>query len=361
FALESSLYISNRHKVTDQLTLEYGLRYNNFTQLGPGTVYTFDGEGEVSNSQEYGEWESVVSYHGLAPRFTGTYVLNEQQSIKGGYARTYQYLHLLSNSTGGTPVDLWLPSSNNIAPEVADQISLGYFRNFDDNRYEFSVEAYYKNLQRVIDYKPGATITLNPEVEGELLFGDGRAYGIEFYLKKKAGRFTGWLSYTLARSQRQFDEINGGAWFSATQDRIHDISLVAMYQWTERISLSAAWVYWTGNAVTFPTGQYTIDGQVYNYYGERNANRMPDYHRLDVGLNIDGKKYKQDRNPVTGELVTVPKRFQSSWNFSCYNLYGRENAYTISFQPSSVDPTQSEAVRLALFKWVPSVTWNFEF
>ncbi len=361
YALESSLYVSNRHKMTDQLTLEYGLRYNNFTQLGPGTIYTFDAAGEVSSSQEYGDWEPVVTYHGLAPRVTGTYVLNERQSIKGGYARTYQYLHLLSNSTGGTPVDLWLPSSNNIAPEAADQVSLGYFQNFNDNMFEFSVEVYYKALQNAIDYKPGATITLNPEVEGELLYGDGRAYGVEFYLKKKSGRFTGWLSYTLARSQRQFAEINGGEWFSATQDRIHDLSLVAMYQLSERVSVSATWVYWTGNAVTFPTGQYTIDGQVYNYYGERNANRMPDYHRLDVGLNLDGKRYKQAKDPVTGELITVPKRFQSSWNFSCYNLYGRENAFSVNFQPSAADPTQSEAVRLALFKWVPSVTWNFEF
>jgi len=361
YALESSIYLSNLQKVTDKLSLEYGIRYNNFTQLGPGTIYTFDTEGNITDTQEYGSQEPVVTYHGLAPRLTGSYVLNDRQSIKGGYARTYQYLHLLSNSTGGTPVDLWLPSSNNIAPEIADQVSLGYFQNFADNAYEFSIEAYYKDLQNVIDYKPGANVTLNPEVEGDLLYGDGRAYGVEFYVKKRKGRLTGWISYTLSRSERQFEEINRGEWFSALQDRRHDFTIVGMYQITDRITVSATWLYYTGNAVTFPTGQYVVDGTVYNYYGDRNANRMPDYHRLDVGLTIDGKKYKEVRDKESGELKTVPKRFQSSWNFSCYNAYGRQNAFSINFQPTEADPTQSEAVQLSLFRWVPSVTWNFSF
>ena len=172
---------------------------------------------------------------------------------------------------------------------------------------------------------------------------------------------TGWLSYTLSRSQRQFAAINRGEWFSAIQDRIHDISIVGIYQLSKRVSLSATWVYWTGNAVTFPTGQYTIGGEVFNYFGDRNANRLPDYLRLDVGLTIEGKKYKQGNDPVTGKLTTVPKRIQSSWNFSVYNAYGRQNAFSVDFQPSEAAPTQSEAVRLALFRWVPSVTWNFEF
>jgi len=227
--------------------------------------------------------------------------------------------------------------------------------------FEFSTEVYYKWLQNAIDYKTGAQITLNPEVEGELLFGKGRAYGIEFYLKKRKGNFTGWVSYTLARTERQLDEVNQGEWYPAKQDRTHDISLVLMYNLSERVKLSSTFVYYTGNAVTFPTGKYVVDNQTINLYSDRNASRMPAYHRLDVGLVWDGKNYRMKTNPETGEQEKVNKKVMSSWSFSVYNLYARENAYSFTFQESESDPTQTEIVQLSLFKIIPSISYNFKF
>jgi hypothetical protein len=203
-------------------------------------------------------------------------------------------------------------------------------------------------------------VTLNPTVEGELLYGIGRAYGVEVLLKKKRGQFTGWVSYTLSRTERQFDEINDGAWYAARQDRTHDVSIVGMYNITERITASATWVYFTGNAVTFPSGKYLVDGQLVPYYTERNGYRMPDYHRLDLGVTLNNKKTKTVVDPESGEEKEVPKRFESSWNFSVYNAYARENAYSIDFRENA-ETGQTEAVQIALFKAVPSITFNFKF
>jgi len=361
YSLESALYISNEQKVGSNLILKYGLRYSNFTQIGPGNIYTFDIDGNVTNIKKYDNWESVASYNGLAPRFSSTFILNEVSSIKASYARTYQYLHLLSNSTSSTPTDVWLPSSNNIKPELADQVALGYFRNFKRNKYEFSAEIYYKKIQNAIDYRVGAEVQFNPMVEGDLLYGDGRAYGLELLFKKRRGRFTGWVSYTLARTEKRFKEIDGGKYFPTRQDRTHDISLVGMYDITEQLSVAATWVYYTGNAVTFPSGKYFIDGNLVSLYTERNGYRMPDYHRLDIGVTYKVKDYKIRENKITGEKEKIKRKVHSSWNFSIYNAYGRENAYSISFRQKEDDPRQVEAVQLALFKFVPSITWNFQF
>ncbi len=361
YAIESAVYISNEQKIGNKLNLDYGLRGYNFSQLGPGDIYSFDTEGNITDTTTYDSNEVVASYWGLAPRFSASYVLNEQTSVKAAYARTYQNLHLLSNATSSTPTDVWLPSSNNIQPEVSDQIGLGYFLNFKQNTYEFSSEIYYKWLQNAIDYKPGAQVTLNPTVEGDLYFGRGRAYGLELYLKKKKGLFTGWISYTLARSERQFEEINDNSWYPAKQDRTHDISIVGIYQLTERLNVSGTWVYYTGNAVTFPSGKYQVNGQTVYYYDERNGDRMPDYHRLDLGVTLENKKYKTAIDPETGNTMKVPKKWQSSWNFSVYNAYARENAYSITFEEQEDNPAQVDAVRLALFKIVPSVSYNFQF
>lgn len=361
YSLESALYISNEHKLNNKLTATYGIRYSNFTQIGPGEVYSFDGEGNVSDTTDYESFEAVKSYNGIEPRLALNYVVNDKSSIKGSYGRTYQYVHLLSNSTSGSPTDAWMPSSNNIAPEIADQVAVGYFRNLKDNMFEFSVETYYKWLQNAIDYKTGAQITLNPEVEGELLFGKGRAYGLELFLKKRKGNFTGWISYTLARTERQIDEVNRGDWYPSRQDRTHDVSLVMMYNLSERVKLSSSFVYYTGNAVTFPTGKYIVDNQTINLYSDRNASRMPDYHRIDIGLVWDGKNYKNRTNPETGEIERVAKKMQSSWNFSIYNVYARENAYSFTFRENEDNPNQTEVVQLSLFKIIPSISYNFKF
>jgi len=254
-----------------------------------------------------------------------------------------------------------MPSSNNIKPQLSDQYTFGYFKNLKDNMYEMSVESYYKPMKNLIDYKTGAEVNFNEFVEGDLVYGEGRAYGLELMMRKKKGRFTGWVGYTLARTEKKFDEINTGNWFPARQDRTHDISIVAMYDITDKIKASASWVYYTGNAVTFPSGKYEVDGVLVNYYTERNGYRMPDYHRLDVGLTVYSDKYKTSTDPETGDTIKVKRKWEDSWNFSCYNAYGRENAYQISFRESATDPNQTEAVQLALFKFIPSITYNFNF
>lgn len=361
YSLESAVYVSNEHKIGKRITLIYGLRGSNFTQLGNDNIlFTFNENGQISDIDSTEKWKPVQTYWGLSPRVSSNFMLNEKSSIKAGYARTFQYLHLISNSTSSTPTDIWLPSSVNIKPQVADQYSIGYFQNFFDNQLEFSTELYYKNMQNVIDYRDGAEVTLNPTVEGELLYGRGRAYGGEILLKKRRGKFTGWVSYTISRTEKIFTEINDSSWFPARQDRIHDVSIVGMYNINDQFTVSASWVYYTGNAVTFPSGKYEIDGEVVNYYSERNGYRMPDYHRLDLGMTFYHKKFKEIKDPDTGEMKQVPKKWLSSWNLSVYNAYARENAYTITFRENA-DTGETEAVQLALFKIIPSITYNFKF
>ena len=346
YAWENGLYLSHLYSFSDQFSAEYGTRLSIFSLIGPGIFYTYDLKGNVSNSSTYSGGQFVKTYLNIEPRATFKYVLNGQNSLKAAYARNTQNLHLLSNSTSGNPTDLWIPSSNNVKPEISDQVSLGFYRNFNENKYEFSSEIYYKDLGNQIDYKNGAELNLNENVESQILFGKGRAYGLEIFLKKKYGKFNGWISYTLARSEREFNAINSGSWFPATQDRTHDIAVVGIYELSKRWTLSATWVYYTGNAVTFPSGKYNIDGKTMFYYGDRNANRMPAYHRLDLGATWIRKK---------------TATFESSWTFSVYNAYGHNNPYSIAFQDSKTDPTKTEAVQTTLFRFVPSFTYNFKF
>ncbi len=346
FSLEGAVYLQVDHEISQRFSMNYGLRYSFFNYLGAGTAYTFDDKGNILTEETYDDWESIKTYGGLEPRFAARYQLNEDKSIKLSYNRNYQYLHLLSNSTTSTPTDVWVPSTNNIKPQIADQISVGYFHNFHRNMYEFSVETYYKDLQNMIDYRDGADLFVNNTIEAELLFGRGYAYGVEFFLRKRQGRLTGWLGYTLSRTMRQFDGINNGEAFPARQDRIHDIAIVVMYEVSPKVTLSGNWVYYTGDAVTFPSGRYEVENFVVPYYTERNGYRIPDYHRLDLGLTWIRKK---------------TEKFESSWNFSLYNAYGRENAFSIDFQQSETDPATTEAVKLSLFRWVPSVSYNFKF
>lgn len=345
-ALEWAAYISDNHKVSEKLKLYYGLRLALFSNIGPGEFYRFDERGELIETTEKDEFEFVNTQGGLEPRLGANYTINSQSSVKGGYNRIYQFLHLLSNSTTTTPTDLWLPSSNNVKPQISDQVSLGYFRNFKNNEFESSVEVYYKDLKNQIDYKNGAQLRFNSTVEAELVFGRGWAYGAEFLLKRNIGRLNGWVSYTWSKTMRQFDKINNGDPFPARHDRTHDVSLVGMYDINENLKLSATWVYYTGNAVTFPSGKYEVDGQVVGYYTERNGYRMPDYHRLDLGLTWIRKK---------------SRKFESSWNFSVYNAYGRENAYFIDFRQNEENPNVTEAVQISLFSVIPAISYKFKF
>ncbi|OFY65372.1 MAG: collagen-binding protein [Bacteroidetes bacterium RIFCSPLOWO2_02_FULL_36_8] len=346
YALENALYVSHEWNATEKLNIIYGLRATSFSLLGDGNFYSYNSSGDVIDTTHYNANQIVKTYFNLEPRFSASYVLGKTNSIKAVYARNVQYLHLLSNSTTSNPTDLWITSSQNVKPEIADQVSLGYFQNFKDNLFEFSTEIYYKGMQNQIDYKNGASTQANDKVEGELLFGKGRAYGIEFFLKKKYGRFNGWVGYTLSRTERHIDGINNGNWYAAKQDRTHDISVVGIYDLNKKWALSASWVFSTGNAVTFPSGKYTVDGKVQYLYTERNGYRMPNYHRLDIGVTWYKRK---------------TEKFESNWNFSIYNAYGRENAYTITFRQSESDPQKTEIVQTSLFRWVPSITYNFKF
>jgi len=346
YALENAIYLSHQLTFSDKFSVEYGARVSAFSSLGPGNFYTYDSLGSPTDTTFYPKGKFVKNYVNIEPRATFNYILNQQSSVKASYSRNVQNLHLISNSTSGNPTDLWIPSSNNVKPEISDQVSLGYYRNFDDNLFEFSAEVYYKYLQNQIDYKNGAELNFNENIESQILFGSGRAYGLEVFLKKKYGRFNGWISYDLSRTERKFDAINNGNYYPARQDRTHDISIVGIYELNKRLTFSATWVYNTGNAVTFPSGKYEIDGKTIMLYSQRNANRMPAYHRLDIGATW---------------IVKKTKKFESSWTFSIYNAYGRENAYTISFQNNVDDPTKTEAIQTTLFRFVPSFSYNFKF
>jgi len=346
FALENALYISDEQTISSHLKVSYGVRYSLFSSIGPGTVYTYDQVSDVVDSATYRKGKIFNSYGGFEPRLLVNYIINDSVSVKASYARSRQYIHLLSNTTSTTPFDLWVPSNINILPEIADQYTLGYFRNFSNNMYETSVEVYYKTLQNQIDYRNGANLILNNKVESQLVFGKGWGYGAEFLIRKKYGKLTGWISYTLSKTKRQFPDINGGNVFLAKQDRPNNIAVVGMYELNAKLTFSATWIYISGNVVTFPSGRYLVDSNIVPYYTERNGYRMPDYHRLDIGLTWQRKK---------------TKRFESNWNFSVYNVYGRFNAYAINFQEDPNDPTKMQAVQLSLFRFVPAVSYNFKF
>jgi len=346
YSVESAAYIDHSLSLSDKVNIDYGLRAGLFTVFGPGSFYTYDSSGNAIDTATYGSGQVVKSYFNLEPRFSMSYRLTDNSSIKFAYTRTTQNLHLLSNSTSSNPTDVWIPSSNNVKPEIADQVSTGYFRNADNNAYEFSAEVYYRYMQNQIDYKNGAQLIANEYVESQLIYGIGRAYGLELFAKKKVGRMTGWISYTLSRTERRFGQVNDDSWYPANQDRTHDLSVVGIYKLNKKWTLSGDFVYYTGNAVTWPSGKYEVDGQVAFLYTKRNGYRMPPYNRLDLSATLQGKK---------------TKKFDSNWNFSLYNAYGRENPYSISFQQDPGNPAKTEAVQYALFRWVPSVTYNFKF
>lgn len=344
YALETAVYITNNHKITPKLSADYGLRFSMFQQFGEGDNYTYDDDNEIVDSEHFDSGEIMQAYAGLEPRLALNYRLSGTTSFKLSFNRMNQYLHMLSSSTSGLPTDTWMPSTALVEPSVTNQYALGLFKNFKDNNYEFSIETYYKGMQNVTDYEDGTTVILNEDIEAYILQGEGRSYGAEFYIKKKYGKFTGWLSYTLSKTEKKIDGINDGEWYNSYYDKTHDISIVSSLQVSKRVALSANWVFYTGNAVTFPTGSYEFDGITYPYYTSRNEDRMPNYHRMDISMHLDSKN---------------KRRVKSSWDFSIYNIYNRKNAYSITFEEN--DSGDTEAVKTYLFGMIPTVTWNFKF
>ncbi|WP_348051221.1 TonB-dependent receptor [Mucilaginibacter sp.] len=346
YAFETAAYASDTWQLTDKFNLVYGLRVNFFDLFGPGNFNTYNGANAITSSNYYASGKSVITYWNLEPRFSASYTINSRNSVKVSYNQNSQNIHLLSNSTSSLPTDLYVMSSNNIKPGIAKQVALGYYRNFNNDEFEFSTEVYYKWLSNEIDYKDNAQLLGNNNVESELVYGTGRAYGIEFFLKKKYGRYNGWIGYTLSKTERKFDAINNGNYFPARQDRTHDISLVNMLNLSKRWSVSAVLTYGTGNAVTYPAGKYLLAGITTYYYSQRNASRLPVNSRLDLGATLEGRQHKS---------------YHSSWTFSIYNAYNRKNPYSVIFRDSADKPTHTEAVETSLFGIIPSVTWNFKF
>ncbi|WP_286862977.1 MULTISPECIES: TonB-dependent receptor [Sphingobacterium] len=339
-------YISHEWKATTNLSLQYGFHVHDFMVLGKRTFYQFDKNG-MPISEKQDNSQIAKHYINLEPRLSASLMLDERSSLKASYNRIVQNLHQLTNTTASLPTDQYVLSSLHIKPQRVDQAVLGYFRTFANKQYDFSVEAYYKRLGNQIDVRNGATLQADAYFEGELLFGIGRAYGIEGHLRKNSGRLKGWISYTLSKSRRKFNGINEGKWFNARQDRTHDLAIVANYALSDSWTVSGTFAFNTGNAVTFPSGKYLVNGKSMFYYTERNGYRMPDYHRLDLSATYTPNK--------TG------KRFHSSWTIGIYNAYNRKNAYTIDFRENKDNPNLTEAYKIVLFGIIPSVTWNFKF
>lgn len=354
YAVESAVFVENEQTVSDRLTLNYGLRLSHFNYIGEGTAYTFGsadpGQRRPATSAEsFDQWESIQTYINLEPRFSMKYQLDDAKSFKLSYNRMSQYIHLISNTAASTPVDIWTPSTNNIKPQTADQVAVGYFQNFDDNKYELSVETYYKKMNNLVDYIDGADLLLNEFLEGDLLAGQGRAYGLELMMKKNEGKFSGWLSYTLARTERQVDGINRGEWYASRYDQTHNLSVTTFYDLNKRWSFSTNFVLNTGTPTTFPTTRIEQQGYIIpiNVNDDRNNVRIPVYHRLDISATLQGKKNDQ-------------RRWQGEWVFSIYNVYAKRNPFSIYTQQAIGGNT--EAVRLSVIgSFIPSVSYNFKF
>lgn len=362
YGLENSLYVGNEQQLTRRLQLQYGLRYSLFTYIGPGEAYTFSNDGVVgqrkalTGTQVYERGKPIQTYGNWEPRFAAKLDLDANSSLKVSYNRLAQYIHLISNTTASTPLDIWTPSTNNIRPQLADQVAAGYFRNFGlsatrGSEFEASVEVYYKWLQNQIDYIDGASLILNKYLEGDLLSGRGRAYGAEFYLKRNRGTVNGWVSYTLAKTERQVDGINNNNWYATRFDKRHTLTTVLLVDPpnAKRWNFSATFTLASGTPATFPTSRFEYDGVVPYTVNGRNNYRIPAYHRLDLAATLQGRKRQG-------------KRKDDNWVFSVYNVYARKNAFSVFFQPSETNARVTEAIRYSVFATaIPSVTYNFKF
>jgi hypothetical protein len=358
YAAEASLYIGNEQKVTGFLTLNYGLRYSNYSYLGAGNAailklrpIQINERRQVEKLVNYDKGEVIANYGNFEPRIAMNIGLNAKTSLKIGYNRLAQYIHLLSNTVASSPLDVWTPTSNNIKPQLSDQIALGIFRNFNENMYESSIEVYYKTLDNQIDYIRGADLLLNPNVESDLLFGIGRAYGAEFFVKKNKGKFTGWISYTLAKTERKIDGLNNNEWFVSRIDKTHNVSVVLLYDINKKWSFGSTFGYSTGTPASFPSEKYVFKGIAigHNETDERNTYRIPDSHRLDVSFTRKNKHAMFNKG-------------ESEWVFGVYNVYDRRNAFSVYVRQSKEDASKTEAVRYSVFaSFIPSITYNFKF
>lgn len=366
YSHESALYLLDEFDVNESIKINAGLRYSAFQHVGPFKRYV---KGDISTPDsviEYGRGDVIGAYQGLEPRISGRWLLGEHSSIKAGYMYNYQYVHLTSLSAVSLPTDVWYPTTDLAKPQKGWQASIGYFQNFLDDKYEASVEVYYKGMKNLIEFKEGALPgdNINDNTDNLLVYGKGQAYGIEFFIKKAVGKFTGWIGYTLAKTDRTFPDLNNGEQYPAKYDRRHDLSVVASYKLNERWTFGANFIYATGNTLTLPTSWYVQNQNLQFNYGARNSSRMAPYHRLDISITRYNKAYKTKTDPNTGEEIQVKKKFRSNWAFSVYNVYNRANPFFVYVDNEGEflnGDFKISVKQVTLFPIIPSVTWNFEF
>ena len=376
YANENAAYVDVEHQISENLSIEYGLRVSQFNRFGQDELYVYENnnpvefdpftlvyrEAEPIDSISSSRSETLKSFVNLEPRISVSYNFKENNSIKASYTRLAQYLQLLSNTSSPTPLDVWTPSGPFVEPQLLDQFAIGYFRNIKDGAYSLETEAFYKDIQNRIDYIDGANLIANNAIERVILNGQARAYGLEFLIRKNTGRFKGWLAYTLSRSEQRtpgrdlnIDSgrsnletgINLGDWYSTPYDKTHDLSLYGSFDLNDKWNFNANFIYQTGQPTNYPVGQFEFEGVNVPYYGLRNKERLPDYHRLDISAILTPKRNRR-------------KKIQSEWVFSIYNLYSRKNAASINFRENE-DTGRNEAIRTSIFGIIPSVTYNFKF
>jgi hypothetical protein len=366
YSHETAAYILDEFDLNEKIKINAGLRYSAFAHVGPFTRYI---KGDISTpdtSISYNKGDLIKFYNGLEPRISGRWLLGENSSIKAGYTYNYQYVHLTSLSAVSLPTDIWYPTTDKAKPQKGWQGSVGYFHNFMNNTYEASVEVYYKGMKNLIEFKEGALPgdNLNDNTDNLLVFGDGWAYGIEFFFKKALGDFTGWIGYTWSKTERRFPDLNNGAVFPAKYDRRHDLTVVGSYKLNDRWTFGASFIYATGNTLTLPTSWYVQEQALLFNYGARNSTRLAPYHRLDLSATLYDKGYKVKTDPATGEEIQVPKKVRSNWSFSIYNVYNRANPFFV-YVDNDGDFLNGDfkitVKQVTLFPIIPSVTWNFEF
>ncbi len=367
YANEFAAYIDAEHQISDKLTLQYGLRWSSFIRLGQDELNRYHDNVPVLFNEQFQIYEEanpietenfkrsdqLANFNNFEPRLALSYVLNEKSSLKASYNHMAQYLHLLSNTSSPTPLDVWTPSGRYIKPQILDQYAIGYFKNFKNNTYSIETEAYYKNINNRIDYIDGANLIANDAIEQVILNGEARAFGFEFLIRKNEGNLKGWLSYTLSKSEqrtlgRNSNEpgINQGKWYKTPYDKTHDVSLNLSYDINPKWSINSNFVYQTGQPTNYPIGQFQLKNLSIPIYGDRNVERLPSYHRVDISATLSPKKNKN-------------RKWKNEWIFSIYNLYNRKNAASINFG-QNVDTRNNEAIRTSIFGVIPSITYNFK-
>ncbi len=368
YAYEPAVYAELEHKLTNKLKIRYGLRFSSFFRIGAQnyTIYQDDlpvvfntdlgiyERGIPIDQESYADGEIISSFNGLEPRFSLAYELNSNTSLKASYQNINQYLHLISNTSSATPLDVWAPSGKYIDPQKSNQYAIGFFKNLKEEAYTLEIESYYKEVKNRIDYIDGADLVANEHIETEILPGESRAYGLEFLLRKNTGKLTGWFSYTLSKSEQKVvgrtpeeTGINNGNWYNSAYDRTHDLSLTGSYKYNDKWRFGANFIFQTGRPTNYPSGQYVFEDLSIPIYVSRNAERLPAYHRLDVSATLTSRKNKN-------------RKWKSEWVFGIYNVYGRKNAASITFQTND-DTGLNEAVRTSIFGFMPGITYNFKF